>query len=405
MTDCNYKRDFPLLAGSDLAYLDNAATAQRPAAVLDALRDFYARSNANPLRGLYALAMDATDRCEDARQTVARFLNAPDPAQIVFTRNTTESINLVAYSWALDHLRPGDEILVTIAEHHSNLLPWQMAAARTGAVLRYLDCEPDGSFSDEAVRAAVTERTRLAAVHHISNVTGRIGPADRLIPLVHAAGGLVLVDAAQSAPHIPVDVQALDADFAAFSGHKLMGPMGIGVLYARRELLEEMTPFLRGGEMIDSVTRTGAVWAEVPHKFEAGTVNAGGAVGLAAAIGYLQSVGWQTIEERELALTRLALDGMNAIPGVRVLGSPRAEEHNGILSCTVQGVHPHDIAALLDEDGVAIRAGHHCAQPLLAHLGVRSTARASLAFYNDEQDVQKLLDSLKTLRRRMGYEC
>ena len=294
---------------------------------------------------------------------------------------------------------------MTIAEHHSNLLPWQMAAARTGAVLRYLDCEPDGSFSDEAVRAAVTERTRLAAVHHISNVTGRIGPADRLIPLVHAAGGLVLVDAAQSAPHIPVDVQALDADFAAFSGHKLMGPMGIGVLYARRELLEEMTPFLRGGEMIDSVTRTGAVWAEVPHKFEAGTVNAGGAVGLAAAIGYLQSVGWQTIEERELALTRLALDGMNAIPGVRVLGSPRAEEHNGILSFTVQGVHPHDIAALLDEDGVAIRAGHHCAQPLLAHLGVRSTARASLAFYNDEQDVQKLLDSLKTLRRRMGYEC
>ena len=405
MTDCNYKRDFPLLAGSDLAYLDNAATAQRPAAVLDAMRDFYARSNANPLRGLYALAMDATDRYEAARQTVARFLNAPDPAQIVFTRNTTESINLVAYSWALDHLRPGDEIVVTIAEHHSNLLPWQMAAARTGAVLRYLDCEPDGSFSDEAVRAAVTERTRLAAVHHISNVTGRIGPADRLIPLVHAAGGLVLVDAAQSAPHIPVDVQALDADFAAFSGHKLMGPMGIGVLYARRELLEEMTPFLRGGEMIDSVTRTGAVWAEVPHKFEAGTVNAGGAVGLAAAIGYLQSVGWQTIEERELALTRLALDGMNAIPGVRVLGSPRAEEHNGILSFTVQGVHPHDIAALLDEDGVAIRAGHHCAQPLLAHLGVRSTARASLAFYNDEQDVQKLLDSLKTLRRRMGYEC
>ena len=404
MTDYNYKRDFPLLAGADLAYLDNAATAQRPAAVLDAMRDFYARSNANPLRGLYALAMDATDRYEAARQTVARFLNAPDPAQIVFTRNTTESINLVAYSWALDHLRPGDEIVVTIAEHHSNLLPWQMAAARTGAVLHYLDCEPDGSFSDEAVRAAVTERTRLAAVHHISNVTGRIGPADRLIPLVHAVGGRVLVDAAQSAPHIPVDVQALDADFVAFSGHKLMGPMGIGVLYARRELLEEMPPFLRGGEMIDSVTRTGAVWAEVPHKFEAGTVNAGGAVGLAAAIGYLQSVGWQTIEERELALTRLALDGMNAIPGVQVLGSPRAGEHNGILSFTVQGVHPHDIAALLDEDGVAIRAGHHCAQPLLAHLGVRSTARASLAFYNDEQDVQKLLDSLKTLRRRMGYE-
>lgn len=399
----NYKDDFPLLRQSPVAYLDNAATEQRPQAVLEAVDRFYRTANANPLRGLYQLAVDATDAYENARERVRRFVNAASTQEIVFTRNTTESLNLVAYSYGLSHLRAGDEILVTIAEHHSNLLPWQMVARTTGATLKFLDCEPDGSFPQAAIRAAVTPRTKLAAVGHVSNVTGRTFPVDLLVPLVHANGGVVVLDAAQSAPHCPIDVQKLDVDFLAFSGHKLMAPMGIGALYGKRALLDAMPPFLSGGEMIESVTRTGAVYAELPHKFEAGTVNAGGAVGLAAALDYLEQVGPDTVHARELALTRQAMEGMRAIPGVHILGSDDPADHCGIVSFTVDGVHPHDIAAILDRDQVCIRAGHHCAQPLLAHLGVRSSARASLAFYNTEEDVARLLDSVKDLRRKMGY--
>lgn len=399
----NYKDDFPLLRQSPVAYLDNAATEQRPQAVLEAVDRFYRTANANPLRGLYQLAVDATDAYENARERVRRFVNAASTQEIVFTRNTTESLNLVAYSYGLSHLRAGDEILVTIAEHHSNLLPWQMVARTTGATLKFLDCEPDGSFPQVAIRAAVTPRTKLASVGHVSNVTGRTFPVDLLVPLVHANGGVVVLDAAQSAPHCPIDVQKLDVDFLAFSGHKLMAPMGIGALYGKRALLDAMPPFLSGGEMIESVTRTGATYAQLPHKFEAGTVNAGGAVGLAAALDYLEQVGPDTVHTRELALTRQATEGMRAIPGVHILGSDDPADHCGIVSFTVDGVHPHDIAAILDRDQVCIRAGHHCAQPLLAHLGVRSSARASLAFYNTEEDVARLLDSVKDLRRKMGY--
>lgn len=399
----NYKDDFPLLRQSPVAYLDNAATEQRPQVVLEAVDSFYRTANANPLRGLYQLAVDATDAYENARERVRRFINAASTQEIVFTRNTTESLNLVAYSYGLSHLRAGDEILVTIAEHHSNLLPWQMVARTTGATLKFLDCEPDGSFPQAAIRAAVTPRTKLAAVGHVSNVTGRTFPVDLLVPLVHANGGVVVLDAAQSAPHCPIDVQKLDVDFLAFSGHKLMAPMGIGALYGKRALLDAMPPFLSGGEMIESVTRTGATYAQLPHKFEAGTVNAGGAVGLAAALDYLEQVGPDTVHARELALTRQAMEGMQAIPGVHILGSDDPADHCGIVSFTVDGVHPHDIAAILDQDQVCIRAGHHCAQPLLAHLGVRSSARASLAFYNTEEDVARLLDSVKDLRRKMGY--
>lgn len=399
----NYKDDFPLLRQSPVAYLDNAATEQRPQAVLEAVDRFYRTANANPLRGLYQLAVDATDAYENARERVRRFINAASTQEIVFTRNTTESLNLVAYSYGLSHLRAGDEILVTIAEHHSNLLPWQMVARTTGATLKFLDCEPDGSFPQAAIRAAVTPRTKLAAVGHVSNVTGRTFPVDLLVPLVHANGGVVVLDAAQSAPHCPIDVQKLDVDFLAFSGHKLMAPMGIGALYGKRALLDAMPPFLSGGEMIESVTRTGATYAQLPHKFEAGTVNAGGAVGLAAALDYLEQVGPDTVHARELALTRQAMEGMQAIPGVHILGSDDPADHCGIVSFTVDGVHPHDIAAILDQDQVCIRAGHHCAQPLLAHLGVRSSARASLAFYNTKEDVARLLDSVKDLRRKMGY--
>ena len=398
----SYKQDFPLLAGQDIAYLDSAATAQRPRAVLDAVRDFYETANANPLRGLYALGVEATDRYENARERVRRFLNAKSTGEIVFTRNTTESLNLVAYSYGLANLGPEDEIVVSITEHHSNILPWQMAARQTGAKLKYLECEPDGSFPDERLDAVFTNKTKLAAIGHVSNVLGRVNPVEKVIARVHKNGGVVIVDAAQSAPHMKLDVQALDADFLAFSGHKAMAPMGIGVLYGKRALLEAMPPFLTGGEMIESVTREGATYAELPHKFEAGTVNAGGAVGLAAALDYLEQVGFDEIHAREQALTRLAFDGLTSIPGVHILGSNDPAEHCGILSFTVDGVHPHDIAAILDEDKVAVRAGHHCAQPLLAYLGVRSSARASLAFYNDEDDVERLIRSLSAVRGKMG---
>ena len=398
----SYKQDFPLLAGQDIAYLDSAATAQRPRAVLDAVRDFYETANANPLRGLYALSMEATDRYENARERVRRFLNANSTGEIVFTRNTTESLNLVAYSYGLANLGPEDEIVVSITEHHSNILPWQMVARQTGAKLKYLECEPDGSFPDERLDAVFTDKTKLAAIGHVSNVLGRVNPVERVIARVHKNGGVAVVDAAQSAPHMKLDVQALDADFLAFSGHKAMAPMGIGVLYGKRVLLEAMPPFLTGGEMIESVTREGATYAELPHKFEAGTVNAGGAVGLAAALDYLEQVGFDEIHAREQALTRLAFDGLTSISGVHILGSNDPAEHCGILSFTVDGVHPHDIAAILDEDKVAVRAGHHCAQPLLTHLGVRSSARASLAFYNDEDDVERLIRSLNAVRGKMG---
>ncbi len=398
----NYKEDFPLLMNTDLAYLDNAATAQRPQAVLDAVQDFYLKSNANPLRGLYDLAVDATDRYEAARERVRRFINAEKTEEIIFTRNTTESINLVAYSWGLTNLKPGDEILITIAEHHSNMLPWQMAARLTGATLKYLDCDPDGSYPLERIAEAITPQTKLAAIGHVSNVLGCVNPVEEIITRVHANGGLVLVDAAQSTPHMPVDVQALDADFLAFSGHKVYGPMGIGVLYGKEHLLNEMPPFLSGGEMISYVRRDGAVYAELPHKFEAGTVNAADAVGLSAALDYVEEIGWDAILKREEELTKYAFDCMTAVKGVRILGSDDYRQHHGILSFTLDQVHPHDIAAILADDHVAVRAGHHCAQPLLTHLGVRSSARVSLAFYNTEEDIDRFLNSLKSIRRKMG---
>ena len=402
MTD--YKKDFPLLKDSQVAYLDNAATAQRPQAVLEAEKNFYEKYNANPLRGLYELGMEATDRYEEARDTVRDFLHAKKSCEIVFTRNTTESINLVAYSYGLNRLKAGDELLVGIDSHHSNLLPWQMVARQTGASLKFLECEMDGHFTDEAIKKSITKRTKLAAITHVSNVIGRVNPVEKIIEKVHAVGGVVLVDAAQSAPHIPIDVQAMDVDFLAFSGHKLMSPMGIGVLYGKEALLDAMPPFLTGGEMIESVTREEAVFAELPHKFEAGTVNGGGAWGLKAAIDYLNSIGFETIEKKENALTALAMSELKKIPHVHVIGSEKPEEHNGILNFTIDGIHPHDIASILDDAHVDVRAGHHCAQPLLAHLGVLVTTRASISFYNTEEDVLRLIEQVKKIRRLMGYD-
>lgn len=403
MKTTDYRRDFPLLMQETAAYLDNAATAQRPQCVLDAEKTFYETQNANPLRGLYPLSIAATEAVEEARLAVRDFLHAKSSQEIIFTRNTTEALNLVAYSYGLSHVHAGDEVVVSILEHHSNLLPWQMVCRQTGAALKFIDCEMDGRLDLNKVAEVITEKTKIVAVTHVSNVIGRVNPIREIADMAHRVGAVIVVDGAQSTPHIPVDVQALDADFLAFSGHKVFGPMGIGALYGKRRLLEKMPPFLSGGEMIESVTRTGATYAELPYKFEAGTGNAAGAVGLHAAIRYMQSVGFDIMHERETALAARMMAGMADMPFIHVLGSENPAEHSGIVTFTVDGVHPHDVSEILAADGVCIRAGHHCAQPLLKHLGYSSTVRASCAFYNTPDEVNRLLDSLKTIRERMGY--
>ena len=335
MTAYDYRQDFPLLRENKTVYIDNAATAQRPDCVLEAEKRFYETANANPLRGFYPLSLAATEQYEEARKTVQKFIHAKSSKEIIFTRNTTESLNLVAYSDGLSNLREGDEIVVSIMEHHSNLLPWQMVSRMTGAKLHYLECTSEGELTDEALQKGINERTRLVAVAQVSNVLGCVNPLQKITEMAHRVGAVVVVDGAQSVPHMPVDVQALDADFLAFSGHKLMGPMGIGCLYGKRELLEKMPPFLTGGEMIDSVHRDGAVFAPVPQKFEAGTVNAAGAVGLAAAIRYLQEKGFDSIQKKELELTQRAMEGLGALPYVHILGSKDPANHTGIVSFTI----------------------------------------------------------------------
>ena len=398
-----YREDFPIFSQNNVAYLDNAATAQRPVQVLGAVNDFYETKNANPLRGLYKLGVNATEAYESARETVRKFLNAPSAANIVFTRNATESINLVAYSYGLNFIKPGTEIVVSIAEHHSNMLPWQMVARQTGATLKYLECDEQGGYSDSALEAAITDKTALVAMAQISNVFGRENPIKKIAALAHKHGAVMLVDAAQSAPHIKIDVADLNVDFLAFSGHKLMAPMGIGVLYGKTELLEKMPPFLSGGEMIEYVTTEDATYAELPHKFEAGTVNAGGACGLAAAIDYIEAVGFDNISQWENHLSEIAISGLKKIGDVHIIGSENSSQHCGIITFTVNGVHPHDISAILDADGIAIRAGHHCAQPLMKYLGTPSTARASFFFYNTGEEVRRFVKSVSELRRKMGY--
>lgn len=399
----DYRNDFPLLMQNKIIYIDNAATSQRPQCVIDAEGDFYKNYNANPLRGLYSLSVEATEVYENAREAVRKFIGAEKSNEIIFTRNTTESLNLVAYSYGLSNVKKGDEIVVSIMEHHSDLLPWQMVAKTCGAELKFIECAKDGSIDLEKVKELITSRTKIVAMTQVSNVLGREYPVKEIAKLAHEKGAVMVVDGAQSTPHMRVDVTDLDADFFAFSGHKLLAPMGIGVLYGKGELLEKMPPFLSGGEMIDSVTRTSAVYAELPHKFEAGTVNAAGAAGLKAAIDYIEKVGFDYIGEREIALTSRAIEKMKKIPHVNIIGSENADEHTGIVTFTIDNVHPHDISEILAADGIAVRAGHHCAQPLLTHLGLNSTARASFAFYNTEDEVDKFTDSVATIRERMGY--
>ncbi len=397
------RKDFPFFAKSDLAYLDNSATSQRLQSVLDAEVKFYEENNANPFRGLYDMSVRATEAYEDARETVRAFINAKEVGEIIFTRNASESLNLVAYSFGSRFFKEGDEILVSIEEHHSNMLPWRYAAERAGATVKYLYVDADGKMTPDMVKAALTPKTKLFAVTQVSNIMGRTNDIKTFAKICHENGTYLVADGAQSVPHMPVDVQDLDCDFLAFSGHKMLGPMGIGVLYGKRELLEQMPPFLSGGEMIQSVTEDRITLEELPHKFEAGTVNAAGAVGLAEAMRYIKNIGFADIQERENALCTRAYQGMQEIPHVTVLGSDDPNDHHGILTFKVDNVHPHDIAAIFASENVAVRAGHHCAQPLLLHIGVPNTTRASVMFYNTEEEVDRFLDVLSQIRGAMGY--
>ena len=401
-SDLGIRREFPILESRNIVYLDNAATSQKPPCVIEAAAEYYKMNNANPMRGLYELSIDATNAYEDARRTVADFIGAASLEEIIFTRNASESLNLVAFSYAVSILKPGDEIVVGIAEHHSNMLPWREAAKRAGASVRYLYCEKDGSITPNMVKSCLTDRTRILAIGQISNVFGRLNDIKAFASIVHEMGAVIVCDGAQSVPHIPVDVKELDVDFLAFSGHKMFAPMGIGALYGKKELLEAMPPFLYGGEMIEYVTEDSATYAEVPHKFEAGTVNVGGAVGLAEACRFIGRIGFEKIEDRENYLTRIAIEGMRDIPHVHIIGAEDPMDHHGIITFMVDGVHPHDVAEIFNSENIAVRAGHHCAQPLHKYLGSLSTTRASLAFYNNEDDIQAFLSCLRSLRSRMG---
>lgn len=399
-----YKADFPLLASRpDIAFLDSAATAQRPACVLDAERDFYTKMNANPLRGLYSLSVAATSEIGAVREQIARLIGAVDDAgkpladDIVFTRNTSESLNLVAKSFAPTVLHAGDEVVITVMEHHSNLIPWQQACRAAGAKLAYLYPDEQGFISDEEIAAKIGPSTRIVAVGEVSNVMGVRNPVEKIAEAAHANGAHVVVDAAQSVPHMAVDVRALGADFLAFSGHKALGPLGIGVLWGRHELLAGMPPMLTGGEMINSVSEQDATWAPVPEKFEAGTQDAAGIYATGAALTYLtQTVGYDDVAAREAALVSYLMGQMAELDYIDVIGPAEASAHHGVVSFNVRGIHPHDVASILDMSGVCIRAGHHCAQPLLTWLGVENLAccRASVAFYNDKSDIDRLIDGL-----------
>ena len=392
-----YKADFPLLAAKpELAFLDSAATAQRPACVLEAQKSFYETMNANPLRGLYQLSVDATEAIAEARAKVAAFMGATDPAEVIFTRNASEALNLIAKTLAPAVLHEGDEVCISIMEHHSNLIPWQQACRAAGATLVYLRPDAEGLITDEEIAAKIGPKTKIVSVTHVSNVLGVENPVRKIADAAHAQGAVVIADGAQSLPHVHVDVAELGVDAFAFSAHKLGGPMGIGGLWGKRELLESLPPFLTGGEMIDSVTEQDAVWAPLPEKFEAGTQDAAGIYATGAAIDYICEHGRDELEARERELAAYLCEQLQALPFVTVIGPSDPRAHIGAVSFNVNGIHPHDVSSLLDTKDVAIRAGHHCAQPLLAWLGVENgaTCRASVAFYNDKADIDALVEGL-----------
>lgn len=404
--DLELKADFPALHqevnGRPLVYLDSAATTQKPRSVIEAVERFYLRDNANVHRGIHELSNRATEAYEGARSTVAAFLGISDPAELIWTRGTTDAINLVASSWGGSTLRAGDEVVLTVMEHHSNLVPWQLMARRTGATLRFVEMDDQQRLDLASLDAVLGPRTRLVAVGHVSNALGTVNPIREIVERAHRVGARVLVDAAQSVPHLPIRVDALGCDFLAFSGHKMCGPTGIGGLWARRELLERMPPVQGGGDMIDTVELDRSTFAELPHRFEAGTPPISGAIGLAAAVDYLRAVGQERIVAHEKALLTYADAQLRTLPGVRVFGPADPAERAGVLSFTLGDIHPHDLATILDSEGVAIRAGHHCTQPLMRRLGVAATARASFYIYNTPADVDALVRGLHTARRIFG---
>lgn len=406
MNPAQVRKDFPILDqqvhGKPLVYLDNAATTQKPRAVIDAITRYYEKDNAAVHRAIHELGARATDAYEGARAKVAKFIGAPSERNIIFVKNASEAVNLVAYAWGRRSLRAGDEILVSRMEHHSNLIPWQELAKATGAQIRYIDLTPDGRLDMDDFEAKLTPKTRVLAVTHASNVLGTVVPVKTMSKMARKVGAVVLVDGAQSAPHMPVNVQDLDCDFFAFSGHKMCGPTGIGVLYGKSELLDVMDPFLYGGSMITSVDLEGAQWHEVPWRFEAGVPNMAGAVGLGAAIDYLESIGMEQIWQHEQSLLQYTVEALQQIDGLTMYG-PSEGERTGLVAFNLDDVHPHDIATVLDQEGVAIRAGHHCAQPVMEWLDVPATARASFYVYNTTDDIDALVRALRKTKEFFSH--
>ena len=389
------KEDFPILKNRDIAYLDSGATTQKPQYVINAIDNYYEKNNANPHRGAYELSVQATEEYEGARKKVAKFINAQLPEEIIFTKNASEALNLIAYSYGLDKLKKNEEVVISIMEHHSNLVPWQYVTEKTGSTLKYMYINDEYELSDKEIEEKITDKTKIVGIAHISNVLGTINNVEKIIKYAHSKGAIVIVDCSQSIPHMQIDVQKMDADFIVFSGHKMLAPLGIGVLYGKKELLNQMRPFLMGGDMIEYVYEQKTTFAKLPNKFEAGTQNVEGVVGLGAAIDYIEKIGYNKIQEIETELLEYAREELQKLDFVKLYMTPNKENHSSVISFNVKGVHPHDVASILDANGVCVRSGNHCAQPLMRYLGIDSTCRASFYIYNTKEDVDRLVDALK----------
>lgn len=391
----DFKEDFPIFKNRDIAYLDSGATAQKPQIVIDAINNFYDKFNANPHRGAYTLSVEATAVYEDTRAKIAKFINAKHPEEIIFSKNASESLNLLAYSYGLDNLKNGDDVVISIMEHHSNLVPWQFVTQKTGSELKYMYINDEFELSKEEIESKITDNTKIVGITHVSNVLGTINNVKEIIKYAHKKGAVVIVDASQSIPHMKIDVQDLDADFLAFSGHKMFAPLGIGVLYGKRELLNKMNPFLMGGDMIEYVHEQKTTFAPLPNKFEAGTQNVEGVVGLGAAIDYINSIGYDKIQEHDREIVEYAREKLSKLDYLEIYMTPNAKNHSAVISFNIKGVHPHDVASILDSENVCVRSGNHCAQPLMRFLGIDSTCRASFYIYNTKEDVDRLVAGIE----------
>lgn len=388
------KKDFPLLENENITYLDSGATTQKPIQVIKAVEEFYQKYNANPHRGAYSLSVEATEQYENTRTKIAKFINAKHREEIIFSKNATESLNLIAYSYGLDNLKKDDEVVISIMEHHSNLVPWQKMTKQTGSKLNYMYINENFELTDEEIESKITDGTKIVGITHVSNVLGTINNVKKIIKYAHKKGAIVIVDASQSIPHMKIDVQDLDADFLVFSGHKMLAPLGIGVLYGKKEILNKMTPFLMGGDMIEYVYEQETTFAPLPNKFEAGTQNVEGVIGLGAAIDYIENLGYDKIQEIENEVTSYARQELSKLEYLTLYTTPNEENHSSVISFNIKGVHPHDVASILDSEGVCVRSGNHCAQPLMRFLGIDSTCRASFYIYNTKDDVDKLVKAL-----------